>query len=152
WALAFGPPEYFGLLIFGLSTVAALTGSSVTKGLLSLIFGIGLSTIGIDPITGFPRFTGGSIWLADGVNFAIVAVGLFAVPEVIDTVRTLYGSEPPPARIKLDRVWISTKDLIYSSWAILRGSIVGFIIGVLPGAGATVASFLSYNLEKKLAS
>lgn len=152
WALKFGPPEYAGLLIFGLSTVVALTGRSLIKGLLSLLLGLGLSTVGIDPITGYDRFTGGNLWLADGIEFAVVAVGLFAVPEVLDTVRGLMKSGQPPARIALGRVWISWKELAYSKWAIVRGSMVGFAVGVLPGAGATIASFLSYNLERRVAS
>ncbi|HWA49912.1 MAG TPA: tripartite tricarboxylate transporter permease [Dongiaceae bacterium] len=152
WALKFGPPEYTGLLIFGLSTVVALTGRSLIKGLLSLLLGLGLSTVGIDPITGYDRFTGGNLWLADGIEFAVVAVGLFAVPEVLDTVRELMKSGQPPTRIALGRVWISWKELAYSKWAIVRGSMVGFAVGVLPGAGATIASFLSYNLERRVAS
>jgi putative tricarboxylic transport membrane protein len=152
WALKFGPPEYTGLLIFGLSTVVALTGRSLIKGLLSLLLGLGLSTVGIDPITGYDRFTGGNLWLADGIEFAVVAVGLFAVPEVLDTVRGLMKSGQPLTRIALGRVWISWKELAYSRWAIVRGSLVGFAVGVLPGAGATIASFLSYNLERRVAS
>ena len=152
WALKFGPPEYTGLLIFGLSTVVALTGRSLIKGLLSLILGLGLSTVGIDPITGYDRFTGGNLWLADGIEFAVVAVGLFAVPEVLDTVRELMKSGEPPVRIALGRVWISWKELTYSAWAVVRGSLVGFAVGVLPGAGATIASFLSYNLERRVAT
>jgi putative tricarboxylic transport membrane protein len=152
WALKFGPPEYTGLLIFGLSTVVALTGRSLIKGLLSLLLGLSLSTVGIDPITGYDRFTGGNLWLADGIEFAVVAVGLFAVPEVLDTVRGLMKSGQPPTRIALGRVWISWKELAYSKWAIVRGSMVGFAVGVLPGAGATIASFLSYNLERRVAS
>lgn len=152
WALKFGPPEYTGLLIFGLSTVVALTGRSLIKGLLSLLLGLGLSTVGIDPITGYDRFTGGNLWLADGIEFAVVAVGLFAVPEVLDTVRELMKSGQPPTRLALGRVWISWKELAYSKWAIVRGSMVGFAVGVLPGAGATIASFMSYNLERRVAS
>lgn len=152
WALKFGPPEYTGLLIFGLSTVVALTGRSLIKGLLSLMLGLALSTVGIDPITGYDRFTGGNLWLADGIEFAVVAVGLFAVPEVLDTVRELMKSGQSPTRIALGRVWISWKELVYSGWAIVRGSMVGFAVGVLPGAGATIASFLSYNLERRVAS
>jgi putative tricarboxylic transport membrane protein len=152
WALKFGPPEYSGLLIFGLSTVVALTGRSLIKGLLSLMFGLGLSTVGIDPITGYDRFTGGNLWLADGIEFAVVAVGLFAVPEVLDTVRNLMKEDAPPlSRLPLGRVWISWKELTYSGWSIVRGSLVGFAVGCLPGAGATIASILSYNLEKKVA-
>jgi putative tricarboxylic transport membrane protein len=119
---------------------------------LSLLLGLGLSTVGIDPITGYDRFTGGSLWLADGIEFAVVAVGLFAVPEVLDTVRELMKSGAPPTRIALGRFWISWKELAYSAWAVIRGSLVGFAVGVLPGAGATIASFLSYNLERRVAT
>src|SRR5262249_27966547 len=76
WELKFGPAEYFGLLVFGLSTVVALTGRSLVKGLLSLMLGLGLGTIGLDPITGYARVSGDIVWLADGIDFTVVAMGL----------------------------------------------------------------------------
>jgi len=151
WALEFGPVEYFGLLVFGLSTVAALTGRSLIKGLLSLMFGLMLATVGIDPITGYDRFTWGSLWLADGIPFVVVAMGLFAVPQVLDTVRQMFGTEGTPVRLPLGRVWIKWRELKSCLPAMSRGGVTGFLVGVLPGAGATIATFLAYTLEKKFA-
>jgi putative tricarboxylic transport membrane protein len=151
WAIRFGPPEYFGLLLFGLSTVVALTGRSLAKGIISLAFGLALSTVGIDSVTGYDRFTGGVLWLADGIEFSVVAIGLFAVPEVLETIHGLLTDSGLAERSTLGRVWITLQDLAYSAWAIVRGSLIGFAVGVLPGAGATIASFLSYNLETRLA-
>ena len=149
WALRFGPVEYFALMVFALCAVAGLSAGSSVRGLLSLVFGLMLSTIGMDPITGYLRFTAGSLWLAEGVDFAVAAVGLFAVSEVLIAVRdaSLGRFEAVP----VGRVWLSLKELAESFWSILRGSGVGFLVGVLPGAGATIASFLAYSLEKRVA-
>jgi putative tricarboxylic transport membrane protein len=149
WALKFGPPEYFGLLVFGLSTVVALTGRSLVKGLLSLVLGLALGSIGIDPVTGYERATGGSLWLTDGIDFAVFAMGVFAIPEILESAVKFLRTTTE--RISVDRVWISGADLKKSAGAISRGSALGFIIGVLPGAGSTIATFLSYNLERSIA-
>ena len=146
-ALAFGPPEYFALVVLGLTSLA-MVGGSLIKGLMMGVFGLCLATIGTDPQMGNTRFIFGQLWMLDGVEFLVLAVAIFGVGEVLSS------AEPgvPPARIEgtLKSAWPTYADWIASRWAILRGSVLGFFIGVLPGAGATIASFLSYALEKRV--
>jgi putative tricarboxylic transport membrane protein len=149
WGLTFGPPEYFGLMLFGLSAVSSLAGDSLVKALLSMGFGLMLATVGTDLVTGVPRFTFGIPYLLDGIDFVVVVIGLFAISEVLVSIEEAGGATRVP--IKLERIWLSVKDFLESFWAIVRGSVIGFYIGILPAAGATIASFLSYSVEKQLA-
>ena len=149
WGLTFGPPEYFGLMLFGLSAVSSLAGDSLVKALLSMGLGLMLATVGTDLVTGVPRFTFGIPYLLDGIDFVVVVIGLFAISEVLVSIEEARGATRVP--IKLERVWLSVKDFLESFWAIVRGSVIGFYIGILPAAGATIASFLSYSVEKQLA-
>ena len=149
WGLTFGPPEYFGLMLFGLSAVSSLAGDSLVKALLSMGFGLMLATVGTDLVTGVPRFTFGIPYLLDGIDFVVVVIGLFAISEVLVSIEEARGEVRVP--IKLGRIWLSVKDFLESFWAIVRGSVIGFYIGILPAAGATIASFLSYSVEKQLA-
>ena len=149
WGLTFGPPEYFGLMLFGLSAVSSLAGDSLVKALLSMGFGLMLATVGTDLVTGVPRFTFGIPYLLDGIDFVVVVIGLFAISEVLVSIEEARGEVRVP--IKIGRIWLSVKDLLESFWAIVRGSVIGFYIGILPAAGATIASFLSYSVEKQLA-
>lgn len=149
WGLTFGPPEYFGLMLFGLSAVSSLAGDSLVKALLSMGFGLMLATVGTDLVTGVPRFTFGIPYLLDGIDFVVVVIGLFAISEVLVSIEEARGQARTPTRLK--RIWLSLKDLADSFWAIIRGSVIGFYIGILPAAGATIASFLSYSVEKQIA-
>ena len=149
WGLTFGPPEYFGLMLFGLSAVSSLAGDSLVKALLSMGLGLMLATVGTDLVTGVPRFTFGIPYLLDGIDFVVVVIGLFAISEVLVSIEEARGEVRVP--IKLGRIWLSVKDFLESFWAIVRGSVIGFYIGILPAAGATIASFLSYSVEKQLA-
>jgi putative tricarboxylic transport membrane protein len=144
-ALAFGPPEFFALVLFGLISLAAV-GGSVSKGLAAGMFGLVLGTIGIDDQSGVTRFTFDQLWLIDGIDFVIIAVAVFGVGEVLASCyRTDTGTV-----IKIKNAYPTWEDLRQSRMPILRGTIVGFIIGVLPAAGATIASFLAYIVEKKV--
>lgn len=147
--LRFGPPEYFALMVFGLSSVSSLAGRSLTKALLSMGFGLMLATVGIDLVTGVPRYTFGIPYLLDGIDFVVVVIGLFAISEVLASVEEARGAMRMP--ISLERIWLSLRDFTDSFWAIVRGSAIGFYIGILPAAGATIASFLSYSVEKQIA-
>ncbi|MDR7401143.1 MAG: tripartite tricarboxylate transporter permease [Armatimonadota bacterium] len=149
WGLAFGPPEYFGLMVFGLSAVSSLAGESLVKALLSMGFGLMLATVGTDLVTGVPRYTFNIPYLLDGIDFVVVVIGLFAVSEVMVSAEAAVGEVRVPA--KIERIWLSLKDFVQSFWAIVRGSVIGFYIGILPAAGATIASFLAYSVEKQLA-
>jgi putative tricarboxylic transport membrane protein len=145
-ALAFGPPEYFALVLLGLTALAAV-GDGILKGLATGVAGLLLGTIGIDPQVGAPRFDFGQLWLLDGVDFIILAVALFGVGEVLASCRM--GTAEPI--LNVGRVLPNRAEWRQSFPAILRGSGIGFVIGVLPAAGATLASFVAYIAEKKIA-
>jgi putative tricarboxylic transport membrane protein len=147
-AISFGPPEYFALMVLGLTTLTGLSGASKLKGLLMGIVGLLLGTIGIDPLLGNPRFTFGNINLADGLDFLPVAVGLFGIAEVLANVDRPTLAEPIKA--KITGLLPTAEDWRHSRGAVARGAGLGFVVGALPGAGATIASFLAYALEKRV--
>jgi putative tricarboxylic transport membrane protein len=144
-ALAFGPPEYFALVALGLTALAAV-GGSVMKGLATGVAGLIIGSIGIDPQVGVPRFTFDQMWLFDGVDFIILAVALFGLGEVLAT----SGGAPAKPILNIGRVLPNREEWRQARGAILRGTGVGFLIGILPAAGATIASFVGYIIEKKV--
>ncbi len=146
-ALNFGPAEYFSLMLLGLCAVSGLAGKSMTKALIMTIFGLLLATIGIDAVSGIARFTYDLPILYSGLEFLTIAVGLFALGEVFKTI--LERDKDDGAIAKIERILPTKQDLKDSAVPIVRGSFLGFFIGVLPGAGATLASFFSYMAEKK---
>jgi putative tricarboxylic transport membrane protein len=149
-ALKFGPAEYFTLMLFAMTAVASLTGKSPAKGMLSTIIGLMIATIGIDLQSGQPRYTMGVPEFQDGVGFIVVVVGLFAMAEVFRGLEGLFkGTAPKAIRIS-GKLWLTREEWRRSIGPIWRGGIIGFIIGVLPGAGGTIASILSYTTEKRL--
>jgi len=149
-ALKFGPAEYFTLMLFAMTAVASLSGKSAAKGMLSTILGLMIATVGIDLQSGQSRYTFGIAEFQDGVGFIVVVVGLFAVAEVFRGLEELYrGTAPPIIRIS-GKLWLTREEWKRSVGPIWRGGIIGFIIGVLPGAGGTIASILSYSAEKRL--
>ncbi len=148
FALRFGPPEYFGLMVLGLTMVVFLTGKSLVKGILATLIGLWLAGVGTDVFTAESRFTFGRMELLDGIDFVIVSIGLFAIGEVLVNLESKLGTEIFKVPKGLRNLLPSLQDLKDSRFAFLNGSLVGFFIGVLPGAGSTIASFLSYGLEK----
>ena len=147
-ALSFGPAEYFSLMLLGLCAVSGLAGKSITKAMIMTVLGLLLATIGMDNVSGVARFTYNIPNLYSGLEFLTVAVGLFALGEVF---RTILDKDKDGGKIaKVGRILPTKQDMKESSTPILRGSLLGFFIGVLPGAGATLASFFSYIAEKKL--
>ncbi len=150
YALAFGPVEYFGLMVLALSLVTAFTGKSLVRGLISTIFGLLLGNVGDDVISGDPRLTFGITGLLDGIQFLPVAVGLFGVSEMIESVLQKEGFEILKAEVGWRKVLPSIADFRQSLGAMLRGSVLGFFIGILPGAGPTISTFLSYGVEQKI--
>lgn len=147
-ALSFGPAEYFSLMVLGLCAVSGLGGKSMTKALMMTVFGLLLATIGIDSVSGVARFTFDLPDLYQGLEFLTIAVGLFALGEVFKTIMEDNGEAQDIIRV--GRVMPTRQDLKESAGPIARGSLLGFFIGVLPGAGATLASFFSYITEKKI--
>jgi putative tricarboxylic transport membrane protein len=148
WAIRFGPAEYFALMVFAFSALSSLAGESVVRGLAATALGLLLATVGLDPNSAIPRFTFGQIKLLDGMDFVVVTIGLFAVSEVLqlleDTERGRRVSQT------YGRVVLSVKDLTATGWTMVRGSVLGFLVGVLPGAGGTIGAFLAYSAEQRL--
>ena len=149
-ALKFGPAEYFCLMLFAMTAVSSLTGKSPAKGMLATILGLMIATIGIDLQSGQPRYTMGIAEFQDGVGFIVVVVGLFAVAEVLRGLEQVHkGTAPPMIKIS-GKLWLTKEEWQRSIGPIWRGGIIGFVIGVLPGAGGTIASIMSYTTEKRL--
>jgi putative tricarboxylic transport membrane protein len=150
-ALFMGPPEYMALMTMGLSLVIYLSSKSMIKSLMMGVLGLLLGTVGMDPISGQIRFGLGSRTLMDGIDLAPMAMGLFGLAEVLTL---MAGKENRPSflqvKTKLSEILPSRKDWRDSFFPITRGSITGFLLGVLPGGGAVMSSFLSYAMEKKL--
>jgi putative tricarboxylic transport membrane protein len=146
-ALAFGSPEYFSLYVFGLCAVAALAGRSLVKALMAMVFGLMISTIGED-LMGVRRFTFGSEFMWDGIQFLAVSLGLFALSEVIINARKMKLNQL--GEIIQHRIYISFKEIAESLGAIFRGGVMGFLVGVLPGAGAGTATFIAYSIERQI--
>jgi len=150
WALSFGPPETFSLMLLGLTTVTLLTGENPLKGYISMVLGLMLAMVGFDIISGDARYAFGIPEMMDGMDFLPVAIGLFGLGEVLVGAEQAMGNPAIHGRYGLRDVMPSAKDWARSRWAIARGTVLGFFVGVLPGAGPTIASFMSYGLEKKI--
>ena len=149
-ALKFGPAEYFCLMLFAMTAVSSLTGKSPAKGMLATILGLMIATIGIDLQSGQPRYTMGIPEFQDGVGFIVVVVGLFAMAEVFRGLEDVHrGTAPDMIKIS-GKLWLTKEEWQRSIGPIWRGGIIGFVIGVLPGAGGTIASIMSYTTEKRL--
>ena len=150
WALSFGPPETFALMLLGLTTVTGLTGDNALKGYISMVLGLMLAMVGFDMVSGEARYSFGIAEMTDGVDFLPVAIGLFGLGEVLAGAEGATRMEILRGRYGLRDVMLSATDWARSRWAIVRGTVLGFFIGVLPGAGPTIASFLAYTVEKKM--
>src|SRR5256712_1604227 len=148
FALKFGPPENFALLVLVLMMVGYLAVASMTKGLMMDCLGLLLGTVGLDPIMGTQRFTYGIFKLSEGFEFILVAMGLFGIGEVLVDVEETVKAEV--FETKLRGLLPNREEWRMSAAPIARGSLLGFFIGVLPGGGAIISSFISYALEKKL--
>lgn len=146
-ALHFGPPEMFALMVLGMGSVVGFDAKSRAKGLTMAAFGIALAMVGIDAQSGVARFTFGQVSLSGGISFLAVVIGLFAVAEVMSQVGR-GGAEPIRTRVR--DMMISRGDLREIRGSIGRGGVIGFLLGVLPGAGATLASFLAYDVERRV--
>jgi len=148
FALKFGPPEYFALTLLGLLMATLLGGSSVVKGLIVVVLGLLLGSVGLDPISGAVRFTWGFFMLQEGVDFVTLAMGMFGIGEILINLEKELTTELVTR--KITHLWPTLKDWAESKWAILRGSFIGFFIGILPGGGAVISSLVSYAVEKKV--
>src|SRR5438128_6275664 len=148
FALAFSSPEYFALMTLGLAMVVLLAGRSMVKALLAMLVGLWLAGIGTDPFSTTSRFTLGRLELLSGVDFVVVAIGLFALGEVLACMEGQAAAQAIPVPRGLRNLLPTAQDLKDCRFAFVNGSVIGFLIGVLPGAGSTIASFISYGVEK----
>jgi putative tricarboxylic transport membrane protein len=149
-AIHFGPAEYFALFAFAFAMLSGLATRNPVKSLIAALLGLMMATIGLDPSTGIPRYTFGLYELYEGLDFLIVLIGLFAVSEFLFYLESPASSHL--AKAKLGRMRISFKDIRFSLGAMLRGSGIGFVAGVLPGAGASLGSFVAYTMERRVSN
>ena len=147
-ALAFGPPEYFSLMIVGITVLTFLSSASMLRALMMAGVGLIISAVGMDTISGQFRFTFGIDGLLDGIGVVPVAMGLFGISEVLLNLETEIKREILATRVK--NLFPSLRDWALSIWAIVRGSLLGFFLGIIPGGGAVIASFASYAIEKRI--
>lgn len=148
FALSFSSPEYFALMCLGLAMVVLLAGESLVKALLAMLVGLWIAGMGTDLFSDASRFTFGMTELLDGVDFVIVAIGVFALGEVLGNMETREETQMLPVPKGLRNLLPTKQELKDCRFAFLNGSVIGFLIGVLPGAGSTIASFISYGIEK----
>jgi putative tricarboxylic transport membrane protein len=148
FALAFGPPEYFALMLMGLSLVISLSGRALLKGVISMALGLLAALIGQNPLTGAARLTFGNIDLMAGINFISVIVGVFAISEVMLNIEASAGAISLAGIRNLMPSWA---DLKRCTGPMLRSTAVGFFLGLLPGCAPSVTTFVAYDLEKRIA-
>ena len=148
FAVKFGPAEYFSLMVLGLSILTYLSHGSLLKALIMACFGLVLGLIGLDSITGIPRLTFDRMELVDGVGLVPIVMGLFGVAEILANLEQKVAREVVSARIR--GLLPSRADWREAGWPIARGSFLGFLLGILPGGGAVISSFLSYGIEKRM--
>lgn len=147
-AIDFGPAEYSLLMVFAFVALSSFGDSGLAKAMISAFIGLVIASIGIDPITGTARLSFGNLGLYDGIDFIVVIIGFFAISELLEMI---VGKDLDLQKIQtVSRVMISLKQFIKSLGAMLRSLVSGFLVGVLPGAGATIASFVAYATEKRL--
>ena len=146
-ALSFGPPETFALATLGIAGVIGFTGSSRAKGLAMAAFGLAIGTVGLDSQTGVPRFAFGNVELLGGIGFLEVTIGLFAIAEVVTQLKT---GTPEAIRTSYREMLLTREDMRRSRGPIVRGGFLGFAMGTIPGVGATLASFLAYDVERRV--
>ncbi len=148
FALRFGPPEYTALLLMGLFVLAYMSGGSMLKTLAMAVLGLLLGMIGIDAMSGYTRFSFDIIELGDGVGIVPVAVGLFGISEIL---LTAGQAEPPQVqKPKLRELIPSKEEFKLSAGPIMRGSLLGFMIGIIPGSAHIISSFVSYGIERRM--
>lgn len=147
-AYLFGPAEYFALYMLAFCTLGGIASNNQAKSALAACIGLGIAMIGLDNTTGMPRLTHGSLHLMDGVDFLVAIVGLFAIAEVFFFIES--HGKSSAIGVKLDKITIPVKDLIASSGTMARSTLIGFFAGILPGAGASLGSFMAYMAEKAI--
>lgn len=149
WAIAFGPAEYFVLMVFAVTCLSGLVGDQPIKTAVAALIGLALATVGVDAVTGVYRFTFNSVSLSDGIQFTTIVIGFFSISEILIMLEQTSAGQKALAQGK--RAMFNLKEFMFSFGTMIRSGIVGFVVGILPGAGATIASAMTYTNEKKLA-
>ena len=149
-AIHFGPAEYFALYVLAFATIGGVTGTNPAKTLMAAALGLALGTVGLDPVSGTARYTFGMFHLFDGFHPIVAIVGLFAISEILVYLEHQHSSST--TLVAVHRAYAKLSEIIFAFGAMLRGSLVGFVSGVLPGAGASLGSFLAYALEKRVSN
>lgn len=147
FALSFSAPEYFLLALLGITATASMGTGSPIKAMIGAVLGLMVALVGTDPIQGTSRLTFGSLDLLEGIDFLPVAIGIFGIAEILVSMEQTQHVEPMKTRLR--DMWLTAKDWAECRMAVLRGGIIGFFIGLMPGAGPTVAALLAYVVEKK---
>jgi putative tricarboxylic transport membrane protein len=148
-ALKFGPPEYFAIILLGFVFVSYLAQGSMLKAGIMAFFGLALSSVGLDPISAQQRMTFGVLSLYEGIGIAPMAMGLFGVAEVFNNLEKTTSTKI--LKVKLKNLFPTKLDWLQSKWAILRGTLIGFFLGILPGGGPVLSTFIAYGVEKRVA-
>ncbi len=149
-ALLFGPAEYFALYTLAFATLGGIASKNQAKAAWAAAFGLGIAMVGVDTQTGVPRFTFNEVHLYDGIDFLVAIVGLFALSEVFVFLEHRSETGESHKQMEIGRIYPGWSMLKYCAPTMARTTVIGFVSGVLPGAGASLGSFLSYSLEKKL--
>ncbi len=149
WALAFGPAEYFVLMVFAFVCLTSLLGKEPVKGTLAAMVGLAIATVGVDSNSGVYRYTFDSVHLFDGVEFVIVVIALFAVAEMLEMLEKVMGGQTVEVASSGRKIF-NLKEMAYTWWSVVRSAFLGFGVGVLPGAGASVAAAVAYSNEKRI--
>ncbi|MEH6640494.1 tripartite tricarboxylate transporter permease, partial [Vreelandella glaciei] len=149
-AVMFGPAEFFALMIFAFSSMSVMMGKDPIKTAIGAVLGVLIGTVGIDSGSGVLRYTLGMPELYDGIDFVVMIIGLFAISEILLMLENSHSTDNDGELPPLGRVFVSLKEVLACKGAIIRSGLIGFIIGVLPGTGASVAGAVSYTTEKRL--
>ncbi|MFP8964957.1 tripartite tricarboxylate transporter permease [Pokkaliibacter sp. CJK22405] len=149
-AVKFGPSEFFALMVFAFASMSAMMGKDPLKTLIGAVLGIILATVGVDSGTGVLRFTFDMPELYDGIDFVVLIIGMFAISEILLMLEHNFHKSAESQMAPIGRVMVSMKEVMSCKWTMLRSGVIGFIIGVLPGTGASVASAVAYTTEKRI--
>nr|WP_298413663.1 tripartite tricarboxylate transporter permease [uncultured Halomonas sp.] len=149
-AVMFGPAEFFALMVFAFASMSVMMGKDPIKTAIGAVLGVMVAMVGVDSGTGVLRYTFGMAELYDGIDFVVMIIGLFAISEILLMLEHANRSDADEGMPPLGRVMVSVKELLFCKWAMLRSALIGFIVGVLPGTGASVAGAVAYTTEKRL--
>ena len=148
-ALQFGSPEYFAMAIFGISIIISLSSDNMLKGIIVGLFGILLSMIGVDPISGIARFTFGNVNLLGGVSFIPILIGIFAFAQALIMIEEVFTGSTRVEQAKVEGIFPKLADIARCKWTMLRSAAIGTFVGAIPGTGGDISAFLSYNETRR---